>query len=118
MEGMESVRSRLAFEQQRALHRLDSLTRDFDAMVAASRDTNADDEHDPEGATIGFERSQVAALVQQARGQLDEIEAAYQRLDAGTYGRCETCEAEIGEARLDARPAVRLCIRCAAAARR
>jgi RNA polymerase-binding protein DksA len=97
---------------------LDSLTRDFDAMVASSQDTNADDEHDPEGATIGFERSQVAALVQQAQRQVDEIEAAYQRSDAGTYGRCETCGSEIGEDRLDARPTARLCIRCAASARR
>ena len=46
---------------------LASLTDDFDSVVAASRDTNADDEHDPEGATIAFERSQVAALVRHAR---------------------------------------------------
>ena len=41
------------------LRRLASLTDNFNAVVAASRDTNADDEHDPEGATIAFERSQV-----------------------------------------------------------
>jgi hypothetical protein len=63
---MESVRERLATEHTQALQRLADLRHGFDAMVAASRDTNADDEHDPEGATIAFERSQIEALVRQA----------------------------------------------------
>ncbi len=50
------------------------LTDDFEAIVAASLDTNADDEHDPEGATIAFERSQVDALVTQTRQRLAEID--------------------------------------------
>jgi DnaK suppressor protein len=116
--GMERVRRRLADERQRAQRRLEALTRDFDAVVAASRDTNADDEHDPEGATIAFERSQVDALLQQARRQLDEIDAAHGRVEAGTYGRCEVCAADIGDERLEARPTARLCIRCAASASR
>jgi len=83
--------------------------------VAASRDTNADDEHDPEGATIAFERSQLGALVRQAQRHLAEIDAAEARLAAGTYGTCERCGADIGEGRLEARPVARTCIRCAAA---
>ncbi len=90
-----------------------SLSGDFDAVVAASRDTNADDEHDPEGATIAFERSQLGALVRQARDHLAEIDAAEARIEAGTYGVCERCGAEIGEGRLEARPVARTCIRCA-----
>jgi RNA polymerase-binding protein DksA len=90
------------------------LSHDFDAVVAASRDTNADDEHDPEGATIAFERSQVVALVRQAQHQLDEIDAAQRRLEAGSYGVCEECGSPIGDERLEARPTARLCLRCAA----
>jgi RNA polymerase-binding protein DksA len=82
-------------------------------VVAASRDTNADDEHDPEGATIAFERSQLGALVRQARDHLAEIDAAEARIEAGTYGVCERCGADIGEGRLEARPVARTCIRCA-----
>jgi RNA polymerase-binding transcription factor len=115
MADMDSVGSRLAAERQRALERLDGLTRDFDAVVAASRDTNADDEHDPEGATIAFERSQVVALVRQAQHRVEEVDAATERLRAGTYGACETCGSPIGEDRLEARPTARLCIGCAAA---
>ena len=55
----------------RALQRLADLTHDFDAVVAASRDTNAEDEHDPEGATIAVERSQIEALVRQAKHLLE-----------------------------------------------
>jgi RNA polymerase-binding transcription factor DksA len=95
-----------------------SLTDDFDAVVAASRDTNADDEHDPEGTTIAFERSQVGALVRQAQHHLVEIEAAMNRLDAGKYGICELCGGPIGEGRLGARPVARTCIQCAASSRR
>lgn len=94
--------------------RLADLTEDYDGIVAASRDTNADDEHDPEGSTIAFERSQVGALVRQVREHLGEIDAAEARLDTGAYGTCESCGADIGDARLRARPVARTCIRCAA----
>ncbi len=83
-------------------------------MVAASRDTNADDEHDPEGATIAYERSQVAALVRHVKDHLVEIDSAIKRLDEETYGFCESCGRPISEGRLQARPAARTCIECAA----
>lgn len=111
---MDVARDRLEAEREQTLGRLASLTEEFDAVVAASRDTNADDEHDPEGATIAFERSQVASLARQARVHLAEIDAAAWRLDAGTYGTCEGCGDPIGEGRLEARPTARSCIRCAA----
>ncbi|MEQ6903762.1 TraR/DksA C4-type zinc finger protein [Nocardioides sp. YIM 152588] len=107
------TRARLEAEREQALARLADLTDDFGAVVAASRDTNADDEHDPEGATIAFERSQVAALVRLAHAQLAEIDAALGRLEAGTYGVCEECGGPVGEGRLEARPAARTCMRCA-----
>ncbi len=90
---------------------------DYDGVVAASLDTNADDEHDPEGATIAFERSQVAALVRQARERLAEVDAADQRLTDGNYGVCQVCDRPIAPARLEARPEARTCIDCAGAAR-
>jgi RNA polymerase-binding transcription factor DksA len=110
---MDGARELLEAERRQALLRLAALTGDFDDVVAASRDSNADDEHDPEGATIAFERSQVAALVLQVRGHLAEVEAAVQRLDDGTYGTCDRCGQPIGRARLEARPAARTCIGCA-----
>jgi DnaK suppressor protein len=110
---MDDVRGRLSDERDTTVARLTSLTGDYDSVVAASLDTNADDEHDPEGATIAFERSQIGALVRQVRHHLAEIDAALERVGAGTYGVCERCGNAIGEARLGALPAARRCIRCA-----
>ena len=50
-------------------------------------------------------------------GNNAEITAALRRLDEGRYGVCERCGEPIGEARLEARPAARTCIRCAASPR-
>ena len=94
--------------------RLDELVGDYAGIVEASEGSNADDEHDPEGATIAFERSQVRALVQQAEAHLGEIDAAVQRLDDGTYGVCTTCGAMIPEGRLEVRPTAATCVTCAA----
>ena len=113
---MDRARELLEEERHRELRRLAGLTGDFDEVVAASRDTNADDEHDPEGATIAFERSQLAALMAQAQGHLAEVEAAIQRLNTDTYGTCERCRQPIARARLEERPRARTCIRCASKA--
>ena len=100
--------------ERRTTERLAALTGDYAGIVEASRDSNADDEHDPEGSTIAFERSQVGTLVEDARHQLAEVDAARARLADGTYGTCEECGGPIGEGRLEARPTARTCIRCAA----
>lgn len=109
---MDPRGKRLLDERARTLRRLAELTGDFREIVEASQATNADDEHDPEGATIAFERSQVATLVQQARHRLTEIDAALGRLEAGTYGTCERCGRPIASARLDVRPTARTCVSC------
>ena len=92
---------------------LAALDRQHDEIVAASRDSNADDEHDPEGATIAFERQQVVALREQLLRSRADIERALELHDAGGYGTCEACGAAIGAARLEARPTARTCIACA-----
>ena len=103
----------LAAERAATLAQIESLNREFDQVVAASQSSNADDEHDPEGATIAFERQQVAALLDQARRRLADVDAALARRDAGDYGICENCGRPIAPERLAARPEARTCIDCA-----
>ena len=110
----DELRALLAGRHERAERRLAALTRDFDDIVERSSDASRDDEHDPEGATIAFERAQVSALVAAAEQELADIDRALARLDAGVHHRCERCAGDIAADRLRARPSVRTCIDCAA----
>jgi DnaK suppressor protein len=108
----------LAAERTGTISAIIALTRDFEGIVGATADVATDDEHDPEGATIAFERAQVSGLLEQARGRLADINDALDRIAQGRYGRCEDCGQPISTARLAARPAARTCISCAAGPRR
>ena len=94
------------------------LARQHAEVVAASESSNADDEHDPEGATIAFERQQLAALQSSVERARTDLHRALALLDDEAYGRCERCGAPIGAERLEARPTARQCISCASARRR
>jgi DnaK suppressor protein len=96
------------------LERLAGLRREYDEVVAAAEGANGDDEHDPEGSTIAYERSQIAAFITQAEEHLAEIEAAQRRIADGTYGLCQMCGDAIPEGRLEARPTARTCMAHAA----
>lgn len=112
-EHEREVRAELRAERDRAVVRLRSLEADVAGIVAASADDNADDEHDPEGATIAFERSQAGALAASARARLTEVDAALDRLAAGRYGRCEACGQPLPAERLAVRPTARTHVGCA-----
>jgi len=45
--------------------------------------------------------------------QLDDIEAAMERLDQGTYGRCQGCGTQFDASALERNPVVELCVNCA-----
>jgi DnaK suppressor protein len=53
------------------------------------------------------------ALREDLEQRVEQLEDALERLDEGTYGRCESCGQPIDPARLDALPGTRLCIECA-----
>ncbi|MGB3737085.1 MAG: TraR/DksA C4-type zinc finger protein [Ilumatobacter sp.] len=85
----------------------------FEGIVEAASDVATDDEHDPEGHTIAWERQQVAGLLDAAKTALADIDTARQRLDAGVYGTCTSCGRRIAAERLDALPATPTCVDCA-----
>lgn len=110
--GSEEPRETLAAERASTMERLEGLEREFAGIIDSSASANADDEHDPEGATIAFERQHLAALIDQARDHLAAIDAARQRVEDGTYGRCEVCGQPIAPERLAARPTATRCVAC------
>ena len=114
VDGMATARELLLAEQRRTRERAGALEREFAGLAEATSSAGTDDEHDPEGATLAFERQHAAALLEAAREQLAAIDAALGRLEAGRYGGCERCGQPIGSDRLAARPTALTCIRCAA----
>jgi RNA polymerase-binding transcription factor DksA len=112
----DPVRSRLNTDRERALQRIAELDREFAAIVTSASEGSAggDDEHDPEGATVAYERQHIAALLAQAREQLATIDAALRKISSGIYEICDICGGPIGAERLAARPSSLICIRCAA----
>ena len=114
----ESNRQRqgLSAERRRLQERLADLEDQLGHIMSASEDANLDDEHDPEGATIAFERAAVLALCDATAARLEELAEAETRLDSASYGRCRECGEPIGAERLEALPGAVHCAACAAAA--
>jgi len=69
-----------------------------------------DDQADAGAKT--FQREHELALTQNARELLELSERALARMDAGTFGVCDTCGQAIGKARLQAFPRATLCVTC------
>jgi RNA polymerase-binding transcription factor DksA len=110
---MTTTRRLLLAERARAQERAVALDRELAGISEAAAQPGTDDEHDPEGATLAFERQHTAALLARALEQIAEIDAAIGRLDSGAYGTCVRCGQPVGEERLAARPAAATCLRCA-----
>lgn len=115
--GQAWARRLIEAERDQARARLRAFTDEHTGIVESSIDANSDDEHDPEGATIAFERARVGALRADTAAYLDALHRALARLDAGAYGVCAECGADISPERLEARPATETCVACAAAPR-
>jgi RNA polymerase-binding transcription factor DksA len=109
----DDVQGVLAAERADVVGRIAELRRELDRLIQDSAGANADDEHDPEGATIAFERAQLSSLLQAAERQLAEIDRTVASLDAGTYGVCVRCGRPIPAERLVARPTATACVTCA-----
>jgi len=107
---LREVVARLQSDREALRRRASELTDEMAALIDASRNSNADDEHDPEGQTIAYERSQLSAVTEQTHAHLRDIDAALERVRAGTYGVCEVCRQPIAAARLEARPTARTCV--------
>jgi DnaK suppressor protein len=114
MDGnSDAIREELLRLRQQTEAQVTALDGDLRGLFEASRASNADDEHDPEGATIAFERAQLTAVLDAARRRLAELDVALRRVEDGSYGVCERCLRPIPAERLVARPSARTCVACA-----
>jgi DnaK suppressor protein len=112
-QHLAEARTRLTAERVAAATRIEALQRDVDDILESAKGGATDDEHDAEGATIAFERAQAMALLEETRLQVGTLDEALARVDAGSYGSCQSCGDPIAVERLAVRPAATLCISCA-----
>ena len=114
---MSDARRRLEAERARVAAQASELEAELESIVSASQDVALDDEHDPDGATVGFERARVTALLENARRRQAALDDAMARVEADTYGVCVGCGLPIAAERLAAVPDAIACTACAAAGR-
>ena len=103
---LETYRQRLLALQQHIMQRIFDLEA-FMLAMDAERDIERTDRVQEGAAEVAL-----TALDEQGRRELEAIQAALARLDAGTYGLCDTCGETISAARLTALPMARRCVAC------
>ncbi len=109
---------RLATAHDVASARAAAPSRQLAGLAEEQAHTTHDDEHDPEGVTVGYERALLQSLLASTRQEIVALNRASARIAAGTYGVCTGCGRPLAAERLDAVPAAETCIACVATPRR
>jgi len=107
---LAKVRDELSAEAAELRADIDRTECDIASRLGDAVGDAGDDQADVGAKT--FEREHELALTHNARELLVQTEQALARIDAGTYGTCESCGEPIGKARLQAFPRAVLCVAC------
>jgi DnaK suppressor protein len=107
---VEHFRTRLEAERERVAAVVEELHSENDGSMQDEVDESVVDNHLAETASVTLDREMGYSLEENEARLLGAIEAALQRIDNGTYGRCERCGNEIEPERLEAIPWATLCL--------
>jgi DnaK suppressor protein len=107
---LAKVRDKLAAEAEELRADIERAESDIASRLGDAVGDAGDDQADV-GAKA-YEREHELALTHNARELLAQTEHALARIDAGTYGTCESCGEPIGKERLLAFPRAVLCVAC------
>jgi RNA polymerase-binding protein DksA len=107
---LAEIRAELDAEVQRLRGEIFASESDLADRLRDGGDSAGDDQAD--AGTKTFEREHEMSLANNARDLLQQTEHAIDRIDSGTYGRCENCGNPIGKLRLQANPRATLCVSC------
>lgn len=111
--NIDRFREALLEERRRVTAAIENLHDDHPGSM--SDETGEDsvfDNHLADTATETYDRELDYTLEENSEHVLADINAALERIEAGTYGICANCGKQIAEERLDARPWATLCIDC------
>jgi RNA polymerase-binding transcription factor DksA len=103
-------RERLERERASVQAELDNLSTEIAVLGEGQNSQGSFRNHEADLATDVMEQERDLALIGTLQERQRDIERAFARLDAGTYGICERCGKEINPERLEALPFVTLCI--------
>jgi DnaK suppressor protein len=92
--------------------RLDNLLQEANRTVSGMSDLKGNLPDPADRATLESDRNFTLRIRDRERKLIGKIKDALERIENGTYGICESCEEEISEKRLKARPVTTLCIDC------
>jgi DnaK suppressor protein len=104
-----TIRKRLEGERARLEGVRDNLRREQQEGMEAG-ELSSFDQHPGDLGTETFEQEKNISLMEQVEAELEEIDAAFQRLEHGSYGICQACGKRIAPERLEALPATRFCV--------
>ncbi|MCE7884808.1 MAG: hypothetical protein DYH08_13290 [Actinobacteria bacterium ATB1] len=106
----EANRTRLEAERDELTERL----RELGITQGGGSHDVGEGEGFADSGAVTAERRELLTLQASLRENLEDVEAALARMDAGKYGICEKCEGPINPERLEVLPSARLCVSCAA----
>ena len=115
VDGDAWTREELAEVRARLLEEIEELKADIErveAQMASGENSERDGDDEADAGAKTYEREREIALSLNARDLLAQNERAIARVDAGTYGVCESCQRPIGKERLRAFPRATLCVTC------
>jgi DnaK suppressor protein len=107
-EELKEVRRQLATE----IHELTQEIAKAETEIASSDVTDGAGDDQADAGARTYEREREIALTLNSRDLVAQNERAIARIDAGTYGVCESCHQPIGKERLQAFPRATLCVAC------
>jgi RNA polymerase-binding transcription factor DksA len=104
----DDARERIEAEQSRVEGLIEGLKGELGTSENDDISELADyDQHPADTATETFEREKDLSILEQLENELAELQAALERIDAGTYGIDEETGQPIDPARLEAFPTAR-----------
>lgn len=109
---LAALRTALEAERERLTAEVDKIDTEERELLSEASGENAYRDHMADQGTATFEREMDLSFEESARKRLEEVEAALERIDSGTYSECERCGSTIPVERLEAVPTARLCISC------
>ncbi|MCA1708548.1 MAG: TraR/DksA C4-type zinc finger protein [Actinobacteria bacterium] len=105
-----AARQRLEKEKDRLTALVAHMAEGNEGEGAQLDELSTVDQHPADVGSETFEREKDMAILSTLEDQIAEVEKALERVQDGSYGKCESCGKPIGDERLDVVPTARYCV--------